>query len=117
MPYQSLLDGLMRAVAGARGALLLDDTGELVLASGTRDENQHLLGAYQGITLAALHRMAIRYEMGAVEYVLCRYQRGHVILRPLRGGYYLVFSLPPGADLARGLRHSAATQGRLNEVL
>ena len=117
MPYQSLLDGLMCAVAGARGALLLDETGELVLASGNRDWSQHLLGAYQGIALTALKRMASRYQMGAVEYVLCRYAGGHVILRPLREGYYLVFSLLPGADLARGLRHSAVTQGRLNEVL
>ena len=117
MPYQSLLDGLMRAVAGARGALLLDETGELVMASGSRDESEHLRGAYQGIALAALQRVAARYKMGAVEYVLCRYDQGHVILRPLREGYYLVFSLMPDADLARGLRHSAEAQLRLNEVL
>lgn len=117
MPYQSLLDRLTRAVAGVRGALLLDQTGELVLSSGSPDESQHLLAAYHGIALAALHRMASRYQMGAVELVVCRYERGHVILRPLRDGYYLVFSLVPDADLARALRQSALAQGQLNEVL
>jgi predicted regulator of Ras-like GTPase activity (Roadblock/LC7/MglB family) len=117
MPYQSLLDGLMRAVPGGRGALLLDQTGELVLASGSPDHSQHLLGAYQGIALAALLKVAARYQVGAVEYVLCRYQNGHVILRPLRDGYYLVFSLRPDADVPRGLRHSALAQSRLNQVL
>ncbi|HEX6739769.1 MAG TPA: roadblock/LC7 domain-containing protein [Vicinamibacteria bacterium] len=117
MPYQSLLDGLMRAVPGGRGALLLDETGELVLAAGSRDESQHLMGAYQGIALTTLRKVAARYEMGGIEYVLCRYRHGHVILRPLREGYYLVFSLLPGADLARGLRQSALAQGQLNRVL
>jgi hypothetical protein len=116
MPYQSLLDGLM-SVSGAQGALLLDGTGELVLAAGTRDERQHLLGAYQGIALAALRKVTLRYQVGSIQYVLCRYERGQVILRPLREGYYLVFSLLPGSDLARGLRQSAVTQAQLNEAL
>jgi predicted regulator of Ras-like GTPase activity (Roadblock/LC7/MglB family) len=117
MPYQSLLDGLVRAVAGARVALLLDETGELVLSAGRSDETQHLLGAYQGIALAALRRICARYQVGAVEYVLCRYEQGHVILRPLREGYYLVLSLPAEADVPLGLHHSALVQARLNEAL
>jgi Roadblock/LC7 domain-containing protein len=116
MPYQALLDGLM-SVSGARGVLLLDGTGELVLSAGTRDESEPLLGAYQGIALAGLRKVALRYQVGPIEYVLCRYERGHVILRPLREGYYLVFSLLPGSDLAGGVRQSAITQARLNEAL
>src|SRR5215510_4547692 len=107
----------MRAVGGARVALLLDETGELVLSAGRPDETQHLLGAYQGIALANLRRICARYQAGEVEYVLCRYQRGHVILRPLREGYYLVLSLQAEADVPVGLHHSATVQTRLNEEL
>jgi predicted regulator of Ras-like GTPase activity (Roadblock/LC7/MglB family) len=117
MPYQALLDGLMRDVSGARVALLLDETGELVLFAGRSDETQHLLGAYQGIALAALRRICARYQGGEVEYVVCRYQRGHVILRPLREGYYLVLSLLAEADVPLGLHHSATVQAGLNEAL
>jgi predicted regulator of Ras-like GTPase activity (Roadblock/LC7/MglB family) len=107
----------MRVVPRARMALLLDETGELVLSAGRSDETQQLLGAYQGIALSNLRRICARYQAGDVQYVVCRYQRGHVILRPLREGYYLVLSLQAEADVPAAIHHSALVQSSLNEAL
>jgi predicted regulator of Ras-like GTPase activity (Roadblock/LC7/MglB family) len=83
MPYQSLLDALVRSVDGAQGAVLMDSEGEL----------------------------------GAIRHVLCRYSDGHVMLRPLKDGYYLVLSLAPAANLGQALHRSADTEARVNAEL
>jgi predicted regulator of Ras-like GTPase activity (Roadblock/LC7/MglB family) len=117
MPYQSLLDSLVRSVAGATGALLLDSEGEPVVESGARDHRHRLIGAYQGIALAKLRRIGERFETGALRFLLCRYVEGTVVLRPLKDGYYLVLSLADGGNLGQGLRRSEQTQALLDAEL
>src|SRR5258706_3714973 len=107
MPYQSLLDGLVRSVDGAQGALLLDAMGEVVMESGARDYRHRLIGAYQGIALAAAERMRNRHAVGAIQYVLGCYANGHVILRPLKDGYYLVVSIGAEANVGQAVHRSA----------
>ena len=117
MPYQVLLDDLVQRLPGARAALLLDVEGELVVESGARDLRHRLIGAYQGIALAALRRILDRYEGGDPGLLVCRYARGTVIVRPLADGYYLVLALAPEASLAQGLRHSSEVSERLRTEL
>ncbi|MBI3932862.1 MAG: roadblock/LC7 domain-containing protein [Acidobacteria bacterium] len=117
MPYQSILDELVRSVDGAQGALLLDALGEVVVESGARDERHRLIGAYQGIALASARKTSARYEVGDVHYILCRYAWGHVILRPLKDGYYLVVSLAPEANVGEGVHRSALTQERMDGAI
>jgi predicted regulator of Ras-like GTPase activity (Roadblock/LC7/MglB family) len=117
MPYQSLLDGLVRSVEGAQSALLLDSEGELVVEAGERDYRFRLIGAYQGLALATAERTTKRYEAGAIRYIHCRYAWGHVILRPLKDGYYLIISLVEGASVAKGIHRSAEAQERMNAEL
>jgi hypothetical protein len=116
VPYQRLLDDLLRSVDG-QGALLLDGEGEVVMESGARDERLRLIGAYQGISLSVLRGMVRRYDSGQVECVLCRYATTVVILRPLKDGYYLVLSLPPDGRVAEGVHRSRLTQERMNTEL
>jgi predicted regulator of Ras-like GTPase activity (Roadblock/LC7/MglB family) len=116
MPYQRLLDDLVRHT-GAEGALLLDSEGEVVVEAGARDERHRLIGAYQGIGLAALQRSANRSSAGALHYVLCRYAGAAIILRPLKDGYYLVLSVAPGPAVAVGVHRSALVQERMNAEL
>ena len=104
-------------MAGAEAALLFDAEGEVVVQAGTRDERHRLIGAYQGIALAAAHRTSLRNAAGEIREVVCRYTWGSVILRPLKDGYYLVVSLSPEASLAQGLRHSDLAQESLNAEL
>ena len=96
---------------------MLDSTGEVVAEAGASDERHRLIGIYQGIVLAAARRALDRFPSGDIQYVLTRYEEHTVILRPLRDGYYVVVTLGPGADVARGIRRSAAAQDRMNEAM
>lgn len=117
MPYLAALEGLLRSVPGAQGALLLDAEGEVVVEAGARDQRHRLIGAYQGITLASVQRASERQQTGAVRLVVCRHAAGCIILRTLKDGYYLVVSLDAEASLARGLYHSSLAQERLDDDL
>ena len=117
MPYQSLLQALVGSVDGALGALLMDASGEVVVEAGNGEERHRLIGAYQGIALMRLRTAEDRCDTGLVEYVHCRHVGGHVILRPLRDGYYMVLSLAPGANVGQALFRSADTQSRMNAAL
>jgi predicted regulator of Ras-like GTPase activity (Roadblock/LC7/MglB family) len=117
MPYQRLLDVLVRSVDGAQGAILLDADGELVVESGERHERLRLIGAYQGIALARAREVGDRYGSGVVRHIVCRYTDGHVISRPLRAGYYLVLALALSANVGQALHRSAEAEERLNEAL
>jgi len=117
MPFQRLLDDLVRGLPGARGAVLLDSQGELVVETGGRDERRLLIGAYQGIGLASLERLAERHGCGSVRQVVCRYERGHVVICPLRDGYYFIVCLDPGPGLGVSLVRAAAVQERLKHEI
>ena len=117
MPYQALLDELVRSVPRVESALLLDATGELVVGAGDDEPRKLLIGAYQGIVLGQAQRTAARYDLGHLRCMLWRHSSGAVIVRPLKDGYYLVVSLGVEADVARGLHLTAAVQERLNAEL
>lgn len=114
MPYRVLLESLVRSVRGARAALMLDPVGEVVLAAGEQGDRHRLIAAYQGIALAAARRTFERHAAGGIHYMLCRYDAGHIILRPLKDGYYLVISLSADGDLAHGVHCSEDAQARMN---
>ncbi len=117
MPFQTLLDRLVDSVQGARGAVLMDASGEVVFEAGERDERHRLIGAYQGIALTRLRSADERCDIGGVRHLYCRYSEGHVILRPLKDGYYLVLSLAPGANVGQALHRTAQTRERLDAEL
>ena len=116
MPYKAILEDLVRS-ARVEGALLLDSSGELVIAAGAAEARHRLIGAYQGIVLGQAQRMAGRHALGEVRYMLFRHGLGTVIVRPLKDGYYLVVSLSDETDVARCLHRSGAVQARLNQEL
>jgi len=87
------------------------------MESGTRDERYRLVGAYQGIALGEAQRAAARHGGGRVRELVSRYERGYVILQPLKDGYYLILVLESGASLARGRHLLAPTQARMKREL
>ena len=117
MPYQALLDRLVGSVDGALGALLLDANGEVVVEAGHRQERHRLIGAYQGLALARARELQDHYSTGEILHILCRYSGGHVIVRPLKDGYYLVVALSATANVGQGVHRSAETQERIDAEL
>jgi predicted regulator of Ras-like GTPase activity (Roadblock/LC7/MglB family) len=117
LPYQALLDELLRTVHDAEGALLLDGTGEVVLGSGAMDERQRLIGAYEGIALSHVRRVAKLHGLGSVQYMLWRHREGTVILRPLKDDYFLVVQLGVAANVARSLVTTGWLQERIDQEL
>jgi predicted regulator of Ras-like GTPase activity (Roadblock/LC7/MglB family) len=117
LPYLLILERLLRAIAGARAALLLDPNGEVVVETGAKDVKHRLIGAYQGIALTTARRAAERHDVGRISQFCCRYAFGTVALTALKDDYYLVVSLAPEASLAAGLWHSAVARDALNAEL
>ena len=117
MPYQTILDELVRSVPGAEGALLLDSEGEVVVQVGAGDYRHRLIGAYQGIALAIAGRIGARHGVGAVESLTCRYSGAAVVLRPLKDGYYFVLAMAPGGSLVDAVRRSESARNRIDREL
>jgi len=117
VPYLAILEKLLRAMAGAHAALLLDANGEVVVQAGAKDVRHRLIGAYQGIAFAAARRAAERHEIGPIDQFCCRYATGTVALTALKDDYYLIVSLAPEASLAVCLWHSALAREELNVEL
>ena len=117
MTFQALLDRLVGSVEGVQGAVLMDASGEVVFEAGDRSERHRLIGAYQGIALVRLKNVEERCETGSVRHLYYRYSDGHVILRPLKEGYYLVVSLAADANVGKALFRSAETRERLDAEL
>jgi predicted regulator of Ras-like GTPase activity (Roadblock/LC7/MglB family) len=118
MPYQTLLDRLMSSVDGVRGAVLLDSEGEVIVESGARDFRHRLIGAYQGLALAAARQTLGAYGVGdGIRHLLCRYEGGTVIVRPMRDGYYFIVSLEPDVATGAALHMTARVQVQLDDVL
>ncbi len=113
MPYQALLEGLLRSVPGAETALLLDSEGEVVFEAGAGGVRPRLIGAYQGIALNAARRTGGRYLTGEVRLMHCRYDLGQVILATLRDGYYLILALRADANSGVALRRAAEIGRRM----
>ena len=116
MPFQMLLDSLLGA-PGVIGALLLDSEGEVAIESGAQDIRHRLIGAYQGIALAAVRRVHERTGLGATKGITCRYDGGLLVTRPLQDGYFLIVSLEPDRPLAPALRASGELSVLLDREL
>jgi predicted regulator of Ras-like GTPase activity (Roadblock/LC7/MglB family) len=117
MVYQSLLNELCRSLSGARGALMLDVAGEVVIGSDRCDDRLKLIGAYHGIALAAARRTADRYEGGEIGHMVSRYLWGTVISQPLKDGYYFVLALAPDASIPLAVYRSGQMRARLDSEI
>jgi hypothetical protein len=114
MPYHYILANLLATNDGAAGVLFLDDTGETIdLACAEREpEEMRVLGAYLGIYLRTIERVAADGGLG--EPRMIHLERGglHVFTVPLPDGYHvaLVQRHPALVGRARRSLEEAAAQ-------
>ena len=117
MPYQRLLDELLRSVR-ADAALLLDGEGEVAIQSGARDERHRLIGAYQGIGLTAARKTLARHDGGGPSATCCAATpRPPSSCGPSRTGTTWCCRCPVDGRIAEGIHHSERTQEKLNREL
>jgi predicted regulator of Ras-like GTPase activity (Roadblock/LC7/MglB family) len=117
MPYKKILMDLLQDLPGAHAAVLLDAQGELVVEAGDGDARHRLIGAYQGIALSRLEKLANDYPTGSVRALVSRHTQGQVVVTPLKDGYFLVLSLTPHANIALGVHLLAKTAVLVNQEL
>jgi hypothetical protein len=117
MPYLKILEALLGALPGSRAAILLDSQGELVVEAGDKDPRHRLIGAYFGITLQRLLRLAGDHPVGSVQSISSRYSAGHVALSPLKDGYYMVLSVSAETSLPRAAHALQRAALEMNQEL
>jgi hypothetical protein len=104
-------------VKGAVAAGFADYEGESVQLEGTLDEDSHrLLLAYQGIVLH--HLQSVHQLLGETPTrVSSRYQNLHVIIQPLKSGYFIVLTLKPNFNIHRACHYLDQTAQEFNQDL
>lgn len=119
MAYHYILANLLAANDGAAGVLFLDDTGEtidLACANG-QPEELRVLGAYLGIYLRTIERVAADGGLG--EPRLIHLERGglHVFTVPLPDGYHVALVQRQPALVGRARRSLEAAADQLDTEL
>ena len=92
MPYQKLLDTLVRDTHGAVAAILVDYEGEAVVVAGNALPHYDLkvIGAYGGIYFDQLNRVTDELDLGIPEAFGLEVSGKRLLSRLLKDGYYLV---------------------------
>lgn len=119
MPFQYLLTNLLVDVPGAHGAIFLDWEGEaveLVTRQATPYELK-LEGAYQGIFLKRLEKVAEQLGSGAVLSLTLVGRHLKVMGQNLRSGYYLLLLMDPSTPLSHASRAMHKTAEALNREI
>jgi len=116
-PYSAPLRKLLDSVPGAIAVGFADYEGECIQLEGGLEADVHRLHlAYQGIVLHQLQ--AIHLALGeTATRISSRYEDKHVIVQPLKSGYFVVLTLSPGANLFRAGQYLALTARELNQDL
>jgi hypothetical protein len=98
-PYSVPLKNLLDVVDGAIAAGFADYDGESVQFEGALEADTHRLHlAYQGIVLH--HLQALHQLLGETPTrISSRYQNLHVLIQPLKSGYFIVLTLKPNSNL------------------
>jgi hypothetical protein len=104
-------------VDGAIAAGFADYDGEAVQFEGALDTDTHRLHlAYQGIVLH--HLQSVHQPLGETPTrVHSRYQNQHVMIQPLKSGYFIVLTLKPNSNLYQASQRLEQTAREFNQDL
>jgi hypothetical protein len=116
-PYSAPLRKLLDCVPGAIAAGFADYEGECIELEGGLQEDLHRLHlAYQGIVLH--HLQSVHQALGETPArISSRYGNRHVIVQPLKSGYFVMLTLNLGANLFRAGQCLTLTAQELNQDL
>jgi predicted regulator of Ras-like GTPase activity (Roadblock/LC7/MglB family) len=93
--FRDILAGMLQSTRGAIGAAFLDSEGESVEVASARpfdtdDHELRVIGAYAGIFLSSLRRIAEATDSGASSRFKIDFAASRIFCSELGDGYYLV---------------------------
>ncbi len=102
MEFRDILTDVLQATHGAIGAVFLDSEGESVEVVTARpfdtdDHDLRVIGAYAGIFLSQLRRIADAADGGAARRFKIDFVASTIFCSDLNDGYYLVLVIDAGA--------------------
>jgi hypothetical protein len=100
--FRDILLGVLETTHGAIGAIFLDSEGESVEVVTARpfetdDHDLRVIGAYAGIFLAQLRRIADATDGGPAQRYKIDFAASRIFCCNLNDGYYLVLVVDPSA--------------------
>jgi len=103
-PFADILERVVRALPGARGAIFIDWEGEEVGSFvQSSDMEIRLVGAHWGIVFNLISKALGRTGLGAPEEILLRFDDQQVIIEQVDEGYIAVITMGTEANLGRGM--------------
>lgn len=101
--FRRILSDLLISTSGSIGAMFLDQQGESVEVTTERpfdtdDHDLKVIGAYQGIFLAQLHRICATLGAGRPRRFKLEFPLTMILSCDLKDGYYLVLIVESGTN-------------------
>ena len=94
--FEKILNGILQH-SSVESVIFLDSEGEEIFSYGkTNSEHLKLMGAYQGIILSTVRRLAL----GENQCVMTRCLQRSIVTQQLKLGYFVCVVLLPDANLA-----------------
>ena len=102
MSFRDILLDVLQRTGGAIGAAFVDSEGESVEVVSARpfdtdDHELRIIGAYAGIFLSQLRRIAESTGIGAAQRYKIDFAASRIFCCDLKDGYYLVVVVDAGA--------------------
>ncbi|MCC6746582.1 MAG: hypothetical protein IT371_02925 [Deltaproteobacteria bacterium] len=117
-PFSAVLEEMVAALPGTRGAAFIDWEGEAVdVSAEARATQARIVGAHWGIIYQQLRAACERLDLGQVLELHLRCQQEQVFLRRISSDYYLVLWGTPALVPARVRQLLHAAEGRLREEM
>lgn len=115
LPLKKILRECLADVPDAVAAIFLDHEGESVEfeTRGCTSHDAKVIGAYAGIFLSRVERIAKELDQGSTRRLKIDFDRISLLTAFLRDGYYLVLVLREGALEARAWRSMDLTLEKL----
>jgi predicted regulator of Ras-like GTPase activity (Roadblock/LC7/MglB family) len=117
--FTQILQDLVERTPGAQAAIFAARDGEAVdqFAPDVSVDDVRLWGAHYGVLLSQMQRCLHLFHFGEAEEIFLKHDRLDVLLRPVAEGYFLCFTLKPGAHLATALRELGLGAERLRHEM
>ncbi|MBW2451860.1 MAG: roadblock/LC7 domain-containing protein [Deltaproteobacteria bacterium] len=118
MPFKTMLNGLVKKVSGAQGAILVDWEGESVEQAGSMDEYElKVLGAHNGVVLRKVRYILKKMSGDKLQELVIATEQAQLIVLPVTDDYSLVLCVDRSECLGRALYESRLCSSRLHREI